>query len=224
MEERYFDRDLTYTDDGRLLDEDGKAIMMDWEEPIMKKAAEIVTRNGGRVLNVGFGMGYIDSFIEEHDIEEHWIIEAHVDVYTKMLQDGWHLKPHVNILYGDWRWYLQFLPKFDGIYFDTWDEHQMDFDEYIPNILKDDGIYCFFNNPRFDEHGLHTDPSHHEIITEYADIDFETMDLDWIDDKERQNPYNDYYWNPEWKTYYHPIIKLKKNERGPQPFGFSRSK
>jgi len=227
MEKEYFDRDLTYTDDGRLLDEDGKAIMMDWEEPIMKKAAEIVTRNGGRVLNVGFGMGYIDSFIEEHDIEEHWIIEAHVDVYTKMLQDGWHLKPHVNILYGDWRWYLQFLPKFDGIYFDTWDEHQMDFDEYIPNILKEDGIYCYFNNPRFDEDGLHTDPSHHELITQYADIDFETMDLDWIDNIERQNPYNDYYWNPEWTTYYHPIIKLKNtndDEKEARPFGFSRSK
>ena len=71
MEENYFDRNLSYTDDGRLLDEDGKAIMMDWEEPIMKKAAEIVTRNGGRVLNVGFGMGFIDTFIEDHDIEEH---------------------------------------------------------------------------------------------------------------------------------------------------------
>jgi len=111
----YIDQRLTYTDDGRLMDEEGMAVMMDWEDPIMKKSAEIICQKGGRVLNVGFGMGIIDTYIEDYDIEEHWIIETHLDVYTKMLQDGWHLKPHVKILYGDWRWYLQFLPKFDGI-------------------------------------------------------------------------------------------------------------
>ena len=84
MEKQYEDRNLTYTDDGRLLDENGFAIMMDWEDPIMEKSAEIICQNGGRVLNVGFGMGIIDSYIEEYDIEEHWIIEAHPDVYKKM--------------------------------------------------------------------------------------------------------------------------------------------
>lgn len=224
MEKEYFDRDLTYTDDGRLLDEDGLAIMMDWEEPIMREAAEIITRNGGRVLNVGFGMGFIDSYIEEHDIEEHWIIEAHVDVYTKMLEDGWHLKPHVTILYGDWRWYLQYLPKFDGIYFDTWDEPQEEFDRYIPNILKEGGIYSFFNNPKRDDNNMNIETWHYDILSQFATIDFETLELPWIDDKERQNPYNDYYWDPNRKTYYHPIIKLKNDETEIQPFGFSRTK
>ncbi len=50
MYKPYIDRSLTYTDDGRLLDENGAAIMMDWEEPIMDKSAEIICRNGGRVL------------------------------------------------------------------------------------------------------------------------------------------------------------------------------
>jgi protein arginine N-methyltransferase 2 len=224
MSKHYFDRKLTYTNDGRLLDENGMAIMMDWEEPIMKKSAEIITRNGGKILNVGFGMGFIDSFIEEHDIDEHWIIEGHIDVYTKMLNDGWHLKPHVKILYGDWRWYLKYLPKFDGIYFDTWDETQEDFDSYIPNILKENGIYSFFNNPRFDEHGLHTDPKQYEIFKKYGTIDYELINLPWIDDKERQNPHNDYYWDPEWKTYYIPIVKLKDNVKSTKPFGFKSSK
>ncbi len=44
MYKPYIDRSLTYTDDGRLLDENGAAIMMDWEEPIMEKSAEIICR------------------------------------------------------------------------------------------------------------------------------------------------------------------------------------
>ena len=81
----YVNQKLTYTQDGRLLDEDGLAVMMDWEKPIMDRAAEIVCRNGGRVLNVGFGMGLIDTAIEQYDIYEHWIIETHLDVYQKMI-------------------------------------------------------------------------------------------------------------------------------------------
>ena len=107
----YIKQKLTYTKDGKLLDEDGIAVMMDWETPIMEKTAEIICRNKGRVLNVGFGMGIIDSFIQEQNVQEHWIIEPHLDVYTKMFDDGWHLKPNVRILYGDWQWYFKYLPR-----------------------------------------------------------------------------------------------------------------
>ena len=79
----YINQKLTYTDDGRLLDEDGNAVMMDWESPIMEKSAEIVCRKGGKILNVGFGLGLVDFFIEKYDIEEHWIIEPHIDVNVK---------------------------------------------------------------------------------------------------------------------------------------------
>jgi len=209
MDKPYIDRSLTYTDDGRLLDENGAAIMMDWEEPIMEKSAEIICRNGGRVLNVGFGMGFIDTHIEKQIVTEHWIIETHLDVYTKMLQDGWHLKPHVKILYGDWRWYLQFLPKFDGIYIDTWDEDFLDFHRYIPNILKPDGIFSFFNNPREDENNLHITQEEFDILDKFCTIEFEEMGLTHVDDIETQNTNGGYYWHPTWKTYYCPVLKLK---------------
>ena len=39
------------------------------------------------------------------------------------------------------------LPKFDGIYFDTYGENQVPFHEYVHNILNFKGIYSFFNNP-----------------------------------------------------------------------------
>ena len=75
----YKDQKLTW-DQKTLRDEQGQAVMMDWEAPIMKLAAQTICQNGGRVLNVGFGMGLIDGYIEEENIDEHWIIEMHPDV------------------------------------------------------------------------------------------------------------------------------------------------
>lgn len=208
----YINQRLTYTNDGRLLDEDGNAVMMDWESPIMEKSAEIVCRNGGKILNVGFGMGLVDSFIEKYDIDEHWIIEPHIDVYTKMFEDGWHLNPRVRIMYGDWQWYIKYMPKFDGIYIDTWREEIHGFQEYAPNILKDDGVLSFFNNPRNDEEGLHMMKRDYEIVTEWGEVTYETLELPHVDEVDRQTNKGLYYWHPEWKKYYCPIVK-KKNTK-----------
>ena len=212
MEKQYEDRNLTYTDDGRLLDENGFAIMMDWEDPIMKKSAEIICQNGGRVLNVGFGMGIIDSYIEEYDIEEHWIIESHPDVYQKMFDDGWHLKPHVKILLGDWRWYLPYLPKFDGIYIDTWDEEFFEFHEYLPNILKEDGIYSFFNNVSHNRENkdLLIRETDYEYLKDICKIEIEHISLEKVDSKDLQTPNGLHYWPEENNFFYCPKITLKK--------------
>ena len=47
----------------RILDETGAEVMMSWEKPMMKKHAEIVTENGGDILEIGFGMGICLSLI-----------------------------------------------------------------------------------------------------------------------------------------------------------------
>lgn len=209
MSKPYIQQILTYTEDGRLMDETGQAVMMEWERPIMEQAAQVVTRNGGRVLNVGFGMGIIDTEIEKYPITEHWIIEPHLDVYTKMLNDGWHLKPHVTILYGDWQFYMKYLPEFDGIYIDTWDEQIWDFLKNTPNMLKKGGVLSFFNNPRGDEKGLHMSQEEYDILSPICQIDFETIELNHIDGPDKQTANGGFYWHPDWKTYYCPIVKLK---------------
>ena len=209
MSKPYIQQILTYTEDGRLMDETGQAVMMEWERPIMEQAAQVITRNGGRVLNVGFGMGIIDTEIEKYPMTEHWIIEPHLDVYTKMLNDGWHLKPHVTILYGDWQYYMKFLPEFDGIYIDTWDEQIWDFLKNTPNMLKKGGVLSFFNNPRGDEKGLHMSQEEYDILSPICQIDYETIELNHIDGPDKQTANGGFYWHPDWKTYYCPIVKLK---------------
>jgi protein arginine N-methyltransferase 2 len=209
MSKPYIQQTLTYTEDGRLMDETGQAVMMDWERPIMEQAAKVITRNGGRVLNVGFGMGIIDTEIEKYPNTEHWIIEPHLDVFTKMMDDGWHLKSNVKILHGDWQWFLKYLPKFDGIYIDTWDEQIWDFLKNTPNMLKEGGILSFFNNPRGDEKGLHMSQEEYDILSPICQIDFETIELNHIDGPDKQTANGGFYWHPKWKTYHCPIVKLK---------------
>ena len=99
MNESYRNEKLTYTEDGRLFDSNGHSVMMEWEDELMKIGAETICRNGGDVLNVGFGMGIIDTYIEEHRPRTHWIIEGHPDVQRKIIEDGWLKKTHVKVIF-----------------------------------------------------------------------------------------------------------------------------
>lgn len=89
MEKGYLQTNLTYTDDGNLVDEYGRFVMMEWEREWMKESANIICENGGDILNIGFGLGIIDSYIQTHNPTSHWIIESHPIVYDKIKSDGW---------------------------------------------------------------------------------------------------------------------------------------
>lgn len=152
---------LRYTDRA-LLDGDNDAVMMEWERPLMKAHAEILMNNNNNpqsktVLNVGFGMGIIDSILqEEYGPAKHYIIEAHPDVYKHMqeqLKWPWE-NPNIVVLFGTWQEIIPHLiqenVKFDAIFFDTYAEHYLDMEDFhqqmLPRILSQPhGIYSFFN-------------------------------------------------------------------------------
>jgi protein arginine N-methyltransferase 2 len=143
---QYDDTTLTTTDQ-----QDG--VMMDWETPIMKRSAELITQHPRAVvLNVGFGMGIIDSFIQEHKPSKHYICEAHPDVLERMERDGWFDKPGVVVLKGRWQDTVPKLFEEDvsltGVYYDTFSEHYQDmleFIDYAVGLLHPDGVMSFFN-------------------------------------------------------------------------------
>jgi len=213
MNPTYKNEKLTYTEDGRLLDSGGHAVMMDWEDEIMKQQAESICMNGGDVLNVGFGMGIIDSYIESHRPRTHWIIEGHPDVQRKIIEDGWLKKPHVKVIFKPWQEVLYHLPKFDGIYFDTWAEDQSEFDTHVKNMLKPDGIYTFFNNPRGDELGIHVALDSFKILSQFCDIELKPFEIPNINSIETQRQDGAYYWHPDNKIYWNPICRLQQKFR-----------
>ena len=142
----FLDRNVRYEGDA-LLDDEDRGVMMQWEEPLMDMHAQYLCESKGDVLNVGFGMGYIDTAIQRHSPKTHTIIEAHPQVYKKMIADGWDKKPGVRIVFGRWQDVIGDLGPFDGVFFDTFDDvaHLREFHEHVPRIVRPGGLYSYFN-------------------------------------------------------------------------------
>lgn len=151
---KYLNNKVYFMKDNRLLDQKAQPVMMGWEDPIMKDAAALICKGGGKILNVGFGLGLIDTYIQSHNVDEHWIIEAHPDVQDKMKKDGWDKKSNVTCLFDKWQNVYDELPEFDGIYFDTWKESLDLFHEIVPNILKTAGKYTYFSPNDLEVHSV----------------------------------------------------------------------
>jgi hypothetical protein len=95
-------------------------VMHRGEKSTMNKLAEIVTKNGGDILELGFGMHLSADAIQSNpNVTSHTIIEVHPEIYQRALLWAEN-KPNTKILLGDW---IDILPtiidKFDGILHDT---------------------------------------------------------------------------------------------------------
>ncbi|XP_065880752.1 protein arginine N-methyltransferase 2 [Euphorbia lathyris] len=143
----YLEDRISFSED-KLMDSESKAVMMAWEKPLMEAHAKAVCSVGGHILNIGFGMGLVDSAIQQYNPISHTIIEAHPLVYQRMLSTGWGEKDNVRIVFGRWQDVLSQLGTYDGIFFDTYGEYYEDlreFHNHLPVLLKPGGIYSFFN-------------------------------------------------------------------------------
>jgi type IV protein arginine methyltransferase len=154
----YLANPVTFTENN-LVDASHNAVMMEWERPLMEShAAHLLPKESLRVLNIGHGMGIIDSIFQSHSPAIHHIVEAHPDVLSRMKEQGWYEKPGVVIHSGSWR---DVLPKlvqgtedgqeivFDAIFFDTFAEEYKAlkefFSEWVVQLLDSDGRFGFFN-------------------------------------------------------------------------------
>lgn len=144
---------------GDLLDAENRGVMMQWEEPLMEAHAAVLcdiyddddneneNENGVDVLNVGFGLGLIDTAFQEHGVRTHTIIEAHPDVHKKMIDDGWANKSGVHIVFGRWQDHIDNIGDFDAVFFDSFDD-VTDMDEFhvhLPKLVRPGGLYSYFN-------------------------------------------------------------------------------
>jgi len=135
----------------------GHPVMEAWEKPYMEKLSSIACSNGGKVLEVGFGMGISARYMQQHEIEEHVIIEANAEVFAKLEEFANIAKRKVTPLFGFWQDVVESLPSqsFDGILFDTYPinkdqigKARFDFFPTAYRLLKKRGVFTYFCNER----------------------------------------------------------------------------
>jgi hypothetical protein len=122
-------------------------VMMEWEKPYMEKSIELFNPFG-RVLEIGFGLGYSATKIcEMKNVTEYNVIECCPVVWEKFNEwsDNQLIKrPNlkINLIKGRWQDVLSEEGIFDSIYFDDYNGdsniHEMltRYNHFVYNILK----------------------------------------------------------------------------------------
>ncbi|KAF2834860.1 arginine N-methyltransferas-like protein [Patellaria atrata CBS 101060] len=195
----YLRSGLTFTED-KLLDDESNGVMMAWEKDIMQRTAELILPAPNlRVLNVGHGMGIIDTIFQEKNPASHHIIEAHPSVLDQMRRENWHDKPGVVIHEGRWQDVVPILvdsnTMFDAIYFDTFAEDYTAlkdfFSEYVIGLLDpaggsdgNGGVFAFFNGLGADRqvcYDVYGKISEMDLFQAGFDTEWETIDIPDLD-------------------------------------------
>jgi guanidinoacetate N-methyltransferase len=121
-------------------------VMHKGEKSLMRKLAEIATKNGGDILEIGFGMHLSADGVQSNpNVTSHTIIEVHPEIYKHALSWAKN-KPNTEIILGDW---IDILPtldkKFDGVLHDTHlDTNLSKFLDYVKPNCKSNTIVAFF--------------------------------------------------------------------------------
>lgn len=209
----YLSSSLSFHSD-RILDSSANSVMMSWETTLMSRTASLLAPSPGlRILNIGHGMGIIDSQFQSISPSIHHIVEAHPSVLARMREQGWYEKPNVVIHEGRWQ---DVLPKliesesgepnlFDAIYFDTFAEPysalRTFFEDFLIGLLDDGGKWGFFN-------GLGADRQIcYDVYAKVVELDlFEAgFEVEWtgveVPDLERRG---------EWQGVRRPYWKLRE--------------
>ena len=147
-------------DDSQLIIE-GQQVMQDWERPLMKAMADVVTATHGDVLEVGFGMGISATYIQEQGVRSHSIIECNDEVIEQF--NKWksqYPERDIRVIRGKWQDVAGQLGQYDGVFFDTYPLSEAEFKEYvIDNItfaesffpvasscLRKGGVFSYYTN------------------------------------------------------------------------------
>lgn len=199
--EEYLKSHLTL-DETKLVDDDGNGVMMAWETDIMQQSKDALLpepQQGKRILNIGFGMGIIDSMFADTKPAQHHIIEAHPEVLKRISAPDskfgaeWEASGPEPGAYkvhqGKWQEICpQLLAEglvYDAIYFDTFGEDYSQlkefFTDYVPGLLDTDGVFGFFNGLGADRkicYDVYTKVVEMHLADAGLDVDWKVIDVD----------------------------------------------
>ncbi|KAI0374138.1 hypothetical protein BV20DRAFT_936687 [Pilatotrama ljubarskyi] len=209
----------------KVADQEEVGVMMGWERGIMQETVHKLCSGhenldeGLKVLNVGFGLGIIDSLFQSLPAKPslHVIIEPHPDVLRHMRAQGWYDKPGVKILEGKWQDFVESdellsVGGFDVIYTDTFSEDYSElhrFFGHVPDLLAGPESRFGFFNGLGATNALFYDVYTHVSELHLADVG---LDVDWSDvdvfegDTDRWGKTREYF---AMRTYRLPVGRMK---------------
>ncbi|KZT11035.1 S-adenosyl-L-methionine-dependent methyltransferase [Laetiporus sulphureus 93-53] len=200
--EEFLSSKLRYTTDEhgqeiclvKVSDDEDVGVMMGWERPIMQETVHKLCddheklADGLKILNVGFGLGIIDSLFQELPTPPalHVIIEPHPDVLQHMQKLGWFDKKGVVVIEGKWQDFMESeellgVGGFDVVYTDTFSEDYKDlqkFFEHVPDLLAGPESRFGFFNGLGATNALFYDVYRHVSELHLADVG---VDVEWSD-------------------------------------------
>jgi len=151
IQNAYKDATLTFTDDKITwhcpVTNDTREVMMDWEQPIMAKMAELTVSEGDHVLECGFGMGILSDAIQARNPASHTICEFHPQVIEKA--KTW-ASGKSNVTIHEDKWWSLFgeTGRYDAILMDTYadDDLHAKFRQFcVAKIAKGGGKISWWN-------------------------------------------------------------------------------
>jgi protein arginine N-methyltransferase 2 len=172
-----------------------KAVMMDWESPIMYASAQYVAENGGNILEIGYGMGISANYIQSFGPKSHIIVEIHPEIASQAKK--WASKVDgVTILQGDWfklKKEIQANAPYDGIFYDAYgDDNVKTIVDFCKTIINKGGRFTLWNPLP-------------QPFTNQKKVAEEQLTYDIIDLSEINVPDNDYF---KHDVYYLPKIQF----------------
>ena len=208
--EDYLQSQLRFQD-ARILDDSNNGVMMAWETDIMKRTADLLApKQGLRILNIGHGMGIVDTFFQEKEPIAHHIVEAHPAVLARMKKDGWYERPDVTIHEGRWQDIVPQIMEqgilFDAIYFDTFAEDYKAlrdfFSDSIIGLLDDGGKWGFFNGLGADRqicYDVYGKVVEMDLFEAGFDTEWETIEVPKMDETDWEGVKRRYWTLKEYK-------------------------
>lgn len=124
--------DRTDFGDRTQSDLDDQALMEDWQIPVMRAMAEVVTEGGGNILEIGFGRGVSADFIQAAGVQSHTVVECN-DAVVERFHDWAAQYPDrdIRLIHGRWQDTLDQWAQYDGIFFHTYPLNEAEYIEHV---------------------------------------------------------------------------------------------
>ncbi len=120
---------------------DKKFYVMEWEKDYMEKCIQVLNPRG-KVLEIGFGMGYsAKAIVNNPGILEYTVIECSPEVWKRFekFKENFGKNIKINLIRGRWKDVLYTLDKFDYCFFDdfSYEGSKNRFSDFLYEFMKD---------------------------------------------------------------------------------------